>query len=214
MAISKEILTANTVSEMANKLYTWLNANKEGYFDSVTLADGTITCTVGTGDNAVDILKLTERSNSLYCSFTLKNGSKQTNNSWYIKSARNTVCKTDNGIAILSSYNAYIGGIFISKNTAGHLCIALTQLSTYGSPIDFWFGDFADDTVFTEIQASSYFTLSCFKGMTTLCNIVFGVDNYAEHMFITPFTDYSSGGVISDSDGKQYVTDGFIALEG
>ena len=210
MAISKEILTASTESEMANKLYTWLNANKEGYFDSVNLADGTITCTVGTGDNAVDILKFTERTDSLYCSFTLKSGSEQVNNAWYIKSAQNIVCKTDNGIAILSGYAGYIGGIFISKNTAEHLCIALTRLDSYdSSPMDFWFGDFADDTVFTEIQTSP-----CFKGMTTLCNIVFGVDNYAEHMFITPFTDYSSGGVISDSDGKQYVTDGFIALEG
>ena len=43
MAIEKTVFNDGVIGDVAN----WLSANKDGYFDSVTLADGVVSCYIG-----------------------------------------------------------------------------------------------------------------------------------------------------------------------
>ncbi len=214
MAIEKTVFTGTTQTANAPEVYAFLNANKSGYFDSVTMDEttGNVICTL----NGVNVLTLGFDGSTKSIVVRLLNG---TASSAYDTSVIwKYGIKTSNGLCIYRG--SALPSVFITKTNEDTLAIvyrAKTATSTVGSD-DFLAFDIEHGTSAFEIHnsiSSTFPTAAAWStGLTAFVPYPLSesYESYAPNLFITPFTQYK--GIVSKltANGKEYFYNGYIAL--
>ncbi len=205
MAIETTIFYNSRAGQM-QEVFEWLKDNASEYFDSITFADGAITCAL---ENGAKFEYKSGYSPSIY----LKNGLYKTyyENSAYIKKG----IKTSKGIMLLLS-SAYQSLIF-SKTNKGTTCTSFLCRTSANTNLNQYFADLSLDVVFTErpyVINSSYIEKAVISSeKTSLVPISFAnSETYAPDMLFTPFSQYSGMQGIIEVDGVKYAYDGTVAL--
>lgn len=216
MAIAKTVFTGATYAANAAEVYAFLNANKSGYFNSVTKDSETnlITCTA----NGVDCLKLGFDSNTRSIIITAANSTTKSN--WindvrweyaYATSkglwlySRHTVSGTDLGMTY---------SVFITKTDTDKIALVSIFGGQYIGNMDFVVADVMTDNVFT-VFSGGINVIFFDSGLTTLTQIPLTQNgtSYAPYLYITQFAQYRDVPSVLTVGTSQYVYDGRIALK-
>ena len=206
MAIEKTVFTGRTQAANAPEVYAFLNANKEGYFDSVEMDGSTdnITCYVG----ETPALTLGFDGTSKNIKITLANGvvysAYPTTNLWQY------AIKTSKGLVLVMN----LSSLFITKSSTDTTSILFCgQGSSSTSSLYYECADIVHSTAMYEFAGSvSSFTRAA--GSTTFVPIPLGanIESYTSDVYSTPYTQYF--GVVSKltANGREYFYNGIIAL--
>ena len=205
MAIETTIFYNSRAGQM-QEVFEWLKDNASEYFDSITFADGVITCALENGAKF-------EYKSGTNPSINLKSGLNKLlyDTSAYIKKG----IKTSKGIMLLFSSN-YQSLIF-SKTNKGTTCTSLLCKTSSNANLYQYFADLSLDVVFTErpnsINSSNIEKAAISSEKTSLVPISFAnPETYAPDMLFTPFSQYSGMQGIIEVDGVKYAYDGTVAL--
>lgn len=191
---------ATTKSENAIEVENWLNANKDGYFNTIDNTDDVLTIT--TIDNGSIVIRPYET----IWSFTLKNGTNQDiqqNNGNQIRKG----IKTSKGLVLVT--NSY-GVIFIIKTNIGTIGTVFIRSYTDNKLTDYYFADFSNSTTFKH-DSSNLKKIQ--MGMTSLASIPLGDSGtYAIGLYFIPFYQYTDTGIIS-YNGISYWYNSWFAIQ-
>lgn len=202
MAITKTLFSGTTSEANAAEIYTWMQANANEYFDSITCENNRITCSTSGGGY------ITIKSGIREWECKLDNGK-----SFYIDNYMNDTSKvrisaaykTSKGIALVISDE---GWIFVCKSNSGSTGVLL---SSYYHPGRYAFADLAYSTKW--IYDVGYDLTHIQMAMTSLAPVPLGDSGtYADGLYFVPFYQYDNMGMISVG-GKSYVYSGWAALE-
>lgn len=222
MAITKTVFTATTQAGNAAEVYAFLNANKSGYFDSVTQDEsGNIICTVG----GVDCLKLSFDGSTKSIKISAANGTSR--QGYFANIKWEYAYATSKGLWLYSyalfSANAkasYPISIFITNTDSGDTAIVAICDGSNTAEMAFITADVLNGSVVRRHNGSGlYPTGSGSKiiypsGVTTLTPIVLTESgtSYTPDLFFTLFTQYPFTPSILTVGTTQYAYDGRIAL--
>lgn len=219
MAITKTVFTATTQAGNAAEVYAFLNANKAGYFDSVTQDEsGNITCTVG----GVDCLKLGFDGNAKSVRITAANGTVSQNN-WGVRRWEYAYA-TSKGLWLYS--NILVGyvspnpvSVFITKTDTDDTAIVAVYDADSSQNESFVTADVLNNSVVVRYTGAGIYSSNAAKiiftsGVTTLTQIPLttGGVSYTPYLYFTQFSQYPFIPSILTVGTTQYVYDGRIAL--
>jgi hypothetical protein len=203
MAIEKTVFTGTTGDAMASEIAAWLTANASEFFDRIEIdSDTHVYCYID-GVRAVHIN--TDTTGTSYIS---------AKNDKYTELAANGTnwlygVKTSKGIAVYNASGDYRYCIMATKSNEGTVSLAMTGTNIYACA-DF---DKSSDLVDfkTPTRVDNTFVKS---GMTVLAPIVnANALTYADGLYLQVFSQYPNVDGIFTINGKQYYTDGVLALE-
>ena len=218
MAIVKTVFDVSSQALNAADVFAFLNANKSGWFDSVTQdTSGNITCTV----DGVDCLKLGFDGSKRNITITTANNTTGTDNNTNYRWEYGYV--TSKGIMLYSKRQAANVvnrdiSLFITKNDSGDIAI-VSIWDGYNSNqavfvvADIFNGDVTQIYNGTVLTANDPFPISP-SGVTTFTPIALTNNNisYTPDLFFTLFSQYCYIPSVLTIGGTQYVYDGRIAL--
>ena len=206
MSIEKTVFTGTTQAANAPEVYAFLNANKEGYFDSVEMDETShnITCYVGETpaltlgfDGTAKNIKITLTNGVVYSAYP-------TINLWRY------AVKTSKGLFLIMDYNS----LFIAKSSADTTAI-LFRGQESNSTINMFYkcADIVHSTAMYEFLYSSSNTIKA-AGLTAFVPIPLGADieSYTPDVYITPYTQYKDVTSKLTANGREYFYNGIIAL--
>ena len=219
MAIVKTVFDVSSLALNAADVFAFLNANKSGWFDSVTQdASGNITCTA----DGVDCLELGLDGSKRNITITAANNTTAhddaTNYHWeygYV---------TSKGIMLYSKrQGTYVAGrdisVFITKNDSGDIAIVSIWEGYSSNQMDFVVADIFNGSVTYLYDGSSVLIATnpapiMPSGVTTFTPIALttGGTSYTPDLFFTLFAQYRFTPSVLTIGGTQYVYDGRIAL--
>ena len=224
MAIEKTIFAETDFTANLGEVYTWLQANASGLFDSITFNESDlITCTVG-GTKAVEIGYNSSYSH-IYINLYTKNNIVYST----VNNKENMVAthayKTSKGIAIQLSiptaptnWNG-TAWLFVFQTSGGNVGAVLNGSTGTSNALFIRGCDFAKDIVLSELSTGSVTTTIINIGMTltSLCPLPLGNGGTSpDGLFLVPYTEMSARGwqdLIIDIGGKKYVYNGILAFE-
>lgn len=220
MAIAKTVFTSTTQAGNGTEVYAFLNANKSGYFDSVTQDEsGNITCTVG----GVACLKLGFDGSTKSVRITAANGTYSQNN-WGVRKWEYAYV-TSKGLWLYS--NILIGyvspnpiSVFITKTNADDTAIVAIYDADSSSSEAFVTADVLNSGVAVRYIGNGIFASNSNakavypSGVTTLTQIPLTAAgmSYAPYLYFTQFSQYPFTPSELTVGTTQYVYDGRIAL--
>lgn len=176
---------AMTKSENAIEVENWLNANKEGYFNTIDNTDDVLTIT--TIDNGIITIKPYETT----WSFTLKNGTNQDIQQNYGNQLRKGI-KTSKGLVLVTNSNGVIFIVKTNEDTIGTVFIRSYEDNTLS---DYYFADFSNSTTFKHDTSN---LKKVRMNMTSLASVPLGDSGtYAIGLYYVPFYQYTNTGIIS-----------------
>lgn len=219
MAITKTVFDVSSQALNAADVFAFLNANKSGWFDSVTQdASGNITCTA----DGVDCLNFGFDNAKSNIIITAANNTTvhdtETNYRWeygYI---------TSKGIMLYSKRQvtnvvARDISVFITKNDSGDIVIVSVYDAYSSSQMDFVVADVLNSNVIiiyegAGLHSGGSASIIMPSGVTTLTPIALTNNNisYTPDLFFTLFSQYRFTPSVLTIGGTQYVYDGRIAL--
>lgn len=237
MAIEKHFFTQSSTGANVSEVITWLTENASEYFDtfdnnfgSTTGDSETFTMHTNNGSyvgaclyvsHGSDLVKV--KSANATSEITLN--AQYTNNNPYIAYA----VKTSYGIALIGLANQL--RIFMTKSNLGTTAVYVMAKSYVDSTSSESMQFVAFDTVngnsyqkTPSIHSNSDTANKINQGyyqwqndtasdLTVLAPFVFKGGTYAEHMFVTPFSQYPKIICKINVNGKNYFYDGYVALE-
>lgn len=213
MAIVKTAFTSITQAANAPEVLAWLQANATAYFDTIEAdANGNIRCKIG---NYTAILIGMDGGNTK-TTFFLANGNYIYNQNITADSFFTSAIKTTKGIRLVSNQPDLFGDIFISKSDIGGTCLATFSYGVDNYSYGYLFADFLHSTDFyvpyrsNATDVKSHFTHS--SPNTSLTHITFNGGFYAPDLYIVTFSQYAQTPCNFSINGKNYTTDGVIAL--
>ena len=213
MAIVKTVFTATTLAANAPEVLAFLQANAAAYFDSLSEADGVISCMVGSVAALALSFNGTDKT-----ALSLSNGATievygASSNERFIAGY-----KTDYGVLLEGSTGqTYI----ITKTNANNTAIvagfkaSTTSYAVYSGNIassSAWFYPATGNNV---VSARQKYTVDPAAALTTLTPLPFGGSGtYAPNLLVSCFTE--NGGITSVKrlvvNDVEYVYDGAFAL--
>lgn len=206
MAIEKTVFTGTTQAANAPEVYAFLNANKEGYFDSVEMDESTnnITCYVGETlaltlgfDGTTKNIKITLANGTVYSAHP-------TTNLWKY------AVKTSKGLVLVMDYST----LFIAKSSADTTAILFCGQES-SSTINMFYKctDIVHSTAMYEFLYSPSSTIKA-AGLTAFVPIPLGADieSYTPDVYITLYTQYRGVTSKLTANGREYFYNGVIAL--
>lgn len=222
MAITKTVFTATTQAANAAEVYAFLNANKSGYFDSVTQDEsGNITCTVGD----VDCLELSFSFDGSTKSIKISAANGTSSQGSFANIKWEYAYATSKGLwlysyAIFGGNASYPISIFITNTDSGDTAIVAICDGSNTAEMAFITADVLNGSVVRRYNGSGlYPTGSGSKiifqsGVTTLTQIPLttGGTSYTPDLFFTQFSQYPFTPSILTVGTTQYAYDGRIAL--
>lgn len=177
--------TAMTKSENAIEVENWLNANKEGYFNTIDNTDDVLTIT--TIDNGSIVIRPYETT----WSFILKNGTNQDIQQNYGNQLRKGI-KTSKGLVLVTNSNGVIFIVKTNEDTIGTVFIRSYEDNTLS---DYYFADFSNSTTFKHDTSN---LKKVRMNMTSLASVPLGDSGtYAIGLYYVPFYQYTNTGIIS-----------------
>lgn len=206
MAIEKTVFTGTTQASNAPEVYAFLNANKDGYFDSVEMDESTnnITCYVGETpalilgfDGTAKNVKITLANGTIYSAYP-------TTNLWKY------AVKTSKGLVLVMDYNSLLITKSSADTTATLFC---GQESGSTSSLYYKCADIVHSSTMYEFLYSSSSTIKA-AGVTAFAPIPLGtnIESYASDVYLTPYTQYKEITGILTANGREYYYTGYIAL--
>lgn len=217
MAIIKTVFDGMTAAQKSANMLAFLQANKTGYFDSVTAdANGNISCYVG----EICALKFGFDGSTKDIGFTLSNGvsvSSYTAN----PTAWAYGIKADGGIFLYNVPSSNPTGVklFIGRSDADTLAFAVTAAISSSSIRAFTI-DFEGTGVFPILASGTFAELagkvSTERAATSLCPLALDLETqrYTPKLFFVPFSQYQGQMCELTLGGKSYFYDGIFAMEG
>ena len=131
MAIEKTVFNDGVIGDVAN----WLSANKDGYFDSVTLADGVVSCYIG--EQVVLTLAFASSAAPYGTTIGITPIGESTEVKRYFAGDSTTKkyiysgYKTSKGLVLCSTYG---NGLVICKDKDGNVCfVTASKTGTNGN---------------------------------------------------------------------------------
>lgn len=219
MAITKTVFDVSSQALNAADVFAFLNANKSGWFDSVTQdASGNITCTV----DGVDCLELGFDNAKRNITVTAANNTTASDDATGYRWEYGYV--TSKGIMLYSKRQSTSDvnrdiSLFITKNDSGDIAIVSIWDGYNSNQMDFVVVDIFNGSVTYLYDASSVLTAAnpapiMQSGVTTFTPIALTNDNisYTPDLFFTLFSQYCYIPSVLTIGGTQYVYDGRIAL--
>ena len=218
MAITKTVFTATTQAANAAEVYAFLNANKSGWFDSVTQDEsGNIICTVG----GVDCLKLGFDGSTKNVKITAANGTYKQD--YYANIKWQYAYVTSKGLWLYSnavfSGTAWQVSVFITNTDSGDTAI-VAIITTGSSSMGLVTADVLNDSVNMIYNSSGIYSTGIAKiiftsGVTTLTQIPLttGGTSYTPYLYFTQFSQYPFTPSVLTVGTTQYAYDGRIALK-
>lgn len=219
MAITKTVFDVSSQALNAANVFAFLNANKSGWFDSVTQdASGNITCTA----DGVDCLNFGFDNAKSNIIITAANNTTAhddaANYRWeygYITSKGIMLYSKRQGTTVAAKDIS----VFITKNDSGDIAIVSIWDGYNSSQMDFVVADIFNGSVTYLYDGSSVLTAVnpapiMPSGVTTLTPIALTNNNisYTPDLFFTLFSQYRYTPSVLTIGGTQYVYDGRIAL--
>lgn len=200
--IEKTVFTSATGEEMASEIAAWLTANASEFFDRIeTITDNGIHVYGFIDDvRAVDI----NTGNSGAGSVSIKNGKYVAGNFWGTGWLYGI--KTSKGIAV---YHSGHYCIMVTKSNEGTVSLATKDTSIYAC------ADFDKSSDFIKFNPPTKVSSSWVQsGKTVLAPVVnANALTYADGIYLQVFSQYPNVDGIFTINGKQYYTDGVLALE-
>jgi hypothetical protein len=200
MAIEKTVFTNSGGVDHASEIVAWLTANASDFFDTIeTNPDGHILCKID-GGMAIKI-NMNVRDKA---AVRIKNGSLKTINSTSYEWRYGV--KTSKGIAV---YNTDGFCIMATKSNEGTVSVALKEGTQYSC------ADYDNSTKFVTFNSPVIVDNTWIKSFkTSLAPIVNAKAlTYADGLYLQVFSQYPGVEGIITINGKQYYTDGVLALE-
>lgn len=235
MAIEKHWFNVSDPVSNANDVIAWLTENATEYFDTFEKKFGDVSNTsairMNTNSGAyVSINVDTSPGHSCVDVKLNKNSMKDYVSSPYsFEKYISYAIKTSYGIALIGLSNNL--RVFITKSNLGATAVyAMCKSykdSTSSESMQFIAGDLENSLSFQKTPSihSSRETANLINqgyyvwqnngtsDLTVLAPFVFKSNSYAEHMFITPFSQYPKTICQINLNGKNYFYDGYVALE-
>ena len=208
MAINKTIFTADRTAQKG-EIFNWLKANAEDYFDEITQnADGNIVCSLESGAELQFIFYTTVTT------YTVKTKTGNTHTVYggnspasYTKAG----IVTSNGIMLIgnTSTSSIENYVIISKTKANSTALAMCIKTSSANTSYSYFIDLNNDAEWLgrSVAAQAYSV-----PVTSVAPAAFSSGNYCEHVFFTPFTQFTEP-CIMQLNGKKYAYGGYLALE-
>ena len=200
--IEKTVFTSATGEEMASEIAAWLTANASEFFDKIeTITDNGIHVYCFIDDvRAVDI----NTGNSGAGSVSIKNGKYVAGSFWGTGWLYGV--KTSKGIAV---YHRGHYCIMVTKSNEGTVSLAMTGTNIYAC------ADFDKSSDLVDFKTPTRVDNTWVKsGKTVLAPIVNANSlTYADGLYWQVFSQYPGVEGIITINGKQYYTDGVLALE-
>lgn len=220
MAITKTVFTATTRAANAAEVYAFLNANKSGWFDSVTQDEsGNITCTVG----GVDCLKLGFDGTTKSVKISAANGTSR--QGYFANIKWGYAYATSKGLwlysyALFSGTASYPISIFITNTDSGDTAIVAICDGSSTTEMAFITTDVLNDGVVRRYYGGGTYPngsgskIIFQSGVTTLTQIPLttGGTSYTPYLYFTQFSQYPFTPSILTVGTTQYAYDGRIAL--
>jgi hypothetical protein len=204
MAIEKTVFTSATGDAMATEIAAWLTANASDFFDEIEVVSGPrVYCNID-GVRAVDI----NTSNDGASSVSIKNGIYSVGN--FIGTGWLYGIKTSKGIAL---YHTSRGCFMATKTNEDTVSVAVKNIS---SGTQYACADFDNSSNFVTFSAPTRVGSNWIQsGKTVLAPIVnANALTYADGLYLQVYSQYPNVEGIFTINGKQYYTDGVLALEG
>lgn len=237
MAIEKHFFTTSSTAANVSEVIAWLTENASEYFDTFDYKFGSTTgdsetftmhtnngsyvgvCLYATGDIALAKVKSANATSEIALN------APYTNNNAYISYA----VKTSYGIALIGLANQL--RIFMTKSNLGTTAVYVMaksyKNSTSSESMQFVGFDTVNGNSYQKtpsIHSNSDTANKINQGyyqwqndtasdLTVLAPFVFKGGTYAEHMFITPFSQYPKTVCTININGINYFYDGYVALE-
>jgi hypothetical protein len=206
MAIEKTVFTGTTQAANAPEVYAFLNANKEGYFDSVEMDETShnITCYVGETpaitlgfDGTAKNIKITLANGVVYSAYP-------TTNLWRY------AVKTSKGLVLVMDYNS----LFITKSSADTTAILFAgQESSSTAGLYYKCADIVRSTAMFRFLYPSSDSITVTE-FTAFVPIPLGanIESYTSDVYFTPYVQYKNGTSKLTSNGREYYYSDYIAL--
>lgn len=237
MAIEKHFFTTSSTSANVSEVITWLTENASEYFDTIdnkfgTEDGNTSIFTMRTNNGSyVGVDPTTTGSHTLVkvksanATSEIALNAPYTNNNPYIAYA----VKTSYGIALIGLANQL--RIFMTKSNLGTTAVYVMAKSYVSSTSSESMQFVAFDTVngnsyqktpsiHSSLDTANKINQGYYQwqndtasDLTVLAPFVFKGGTYAEHMFVTPFSQYPKIICKINVNGKNYFYDGYVALE-
>lgn len=239
MAIEKHFFTQSSTEANASEVVTWLTENASEYFDTFDQKTGDDSSSSNTAairmktnnGSYVSVLLNASMSGTVANVKSANAHSKITLNAPYTNSNAYIpyVVKTSYGIALIGLANQL--RIFMTKSNLGTTAVYVMTRSYKDSTSSESMQFVAFDTVngnsyqkTPSMHSSSDTSKLINQGyyqwqndttsdLTVLAPFVFKGGTYAEHMFITPFSQYPKTICQINLNGKNYFYDGYVAIE-
>ena len=201
--IVKTVFTSTTGDAMASEIAAWLTANASDFFDEIEASGGPRVLCYIDGVSAVRIN--TDTSGTSYIS---------AKNDKYTELAANGTnwrygVKTSKGIAVYNASGDYRYCIMATKSNEGTVSLAMTGTNIYAC------ADFDKSSDLVDFKTPTRVDNTWVKsGKTVLAPIVNANSlTYADGLYLQVFSQYPGVEGIITINGKQYYTDGVLALE-
>lgn len=219
MAIAKTIFTGTTLAEQAAEVYAFLNANKSGYFDSVTQDEsGNISCMVG----ETVALKLGFDGTTKNIIITLANG--ETVSTYNATTAWGYAYKTDRGLYLhdVHNENQYPFSVYIAKtDTDSTAIVAYMSINSSTNQRALYCADITGGNAIyvpysiNVLYQSIYSAIAATAGSTTLTPLPLtsNTASYAPDLCMMFFSQYPYTPAVITIGTTQYVSNGFLALK-
>lgn len=235
MAIEKHWFNVSDPVSNTNDVIAWLTENATEYFDTFEkkFGDESNTSAIRMNTNSGAYVSINVNTSPGYSCVNVKLNKNNTNG--YVDSPYSFekyisyAIKTSYGIALIGLSNNL--RVFITKSNLGATAVyAMCKSykdSTSSESMQFIAGDLENSLSFQKTPSihSSRETANLINqgyyvwqnngtsDLTVLAPFVFKSNSYAEHMFMTPFSQYPRTICQINLNGKNYFYDGYVALE-
>lgn len=235
MPIEKHFFAQTSTEANVTEVIAWLTENATEYFDTFEKKFGDVsnTSAIRMNTNSGAYVSINVDTSPGYSCVDVKLNKNSTNGSvaspYTFEKYISYAIKTSYGIALIGLSNNL--RVFITKSNLGATAVyAMCKSykdSTSSESMQFVAGDLENSLSFQKtpsIHSSSETANLINQGyyvwqnngtsdLTVLAPFVFKSNSYAEHMFITPFSQYPRTICQINLNGKNYFYDGYVALE-
>jgi hypothetical protein len=206
MAIEKTVFTGTTQAANAPEVYAFLNANKEGYFDSVEMDEMShnITCYVGETPALTLGFDGTEKNVKITLSNGVVYSTYPKTNLWKY------AIKTSKGLVLVMDYNS----LFITKSSTDTTAILFVgqESSSTTSPYYKCADIVHSSAMFRFLYPSSdSITVTEFTAFVPI-PLGANIESYASDVYFTPYIQYKNVTSKLTANGREYFYNGIIAL--
>lgn len=232
MAIEKTMFTSTTISGASAEVFEWLKKNAAEYFDSFTKGkddSGEDTDEIICMKNGKKIISIFGYGTASKNQHFVVYNKEQTPviHSWAIYSFNynpatfSMAYKTDHGI-VLFPFSVTSGvyrkcALFVSKTEEGELVCASQYFTGYNS------GDYANIAIIAPESETSVVANRGYQTrltdiykkseMTAFCEVISRTGKKCPGLYYLPFVQYPDTTAVINDGSKQYISDGFFALE-